>query len=426
MQPYDLDRFDGLPVAQTRMTVAVLICAALGLAAWFHFARLTTTLEVSGRIAAQTLSAEVQSSQSGRIVEVFVHDFDLVDLGDPLALIDPSALSASLRSAVAERQNLRLEYDLTTYEVLPNTQPVAYDRNSPAAIAFLRNRDDHELRLRLLAMDESMSEAKAQRFEAEAAIFKDRVTVTQTRLDALVALNATGYSSDEAVATKRTDLLEYRQEFERAQSQSAEASEAAKRAKLQFDQLKTERAALLATRRYEIEQRLSELNARIADLEAQIGEAWIRAPRAGRLSGWQTNENTVVSAGSVLGQITGRLDAVRIALTIPVDLVDQVFVGQKGIATFSTLPQRAVPRLTVQVTSRAEKSEQDENAEVRVFTGVAEFEAGELDRLKSALGDEYKLALDIPLTVVLEGRTTTLSSYFLGPLQSAFRKAFQD
>ncbi|MEO1562062.1 MAG: HlyD family efflux transporter periplasmic adaptor subunit [Pseudomonadota bacterium] len=415
-----------LPIRQVRRSAVFIACVLLCALVWARMAPLTTTLEVSGVLAANATSAKVQATEFGSVQEVFAGNFDVVKAGDILAKLDDGALHTERFVASKRRDDLTIEGALIAHELHGTPIDADLDFSPGITSAFQAARAFHEDRISGLRAQADLSELRFWQLDEQVQVAKDRVVIASDRASDLGQLRASGIGTSLAFTDAALDELELAQELSRLESDRSQARETKEKAELEIQAEKSARRSDLATRFAEIEVEVAQLKERLAQLEARSDGLVLLAPRDGELSEWSLSPFETVSPGDVVGQVTGALGPMHIALNIAPDLIDQVSVGQQGIVTFSTLPQRSMPRVAVTLASKAQVSHLEPGADVPTYSAIASFNESEFSKLSDALSGNYYLALDVPVTVILEGREMTAWSYVFDPLISAFRRAAQD
>ncbi|MGR3435223.1 MAG: HlyD family efflux transporter periplasmic adaptor subunit, partial [Shimia sp.] len=258
---------------------------------------------------------------------------------------------------------------------------------------------------------------------AEAALME----LAQRRVDRLEALRAKGLSTaQEAEIAEQGALAAERGQLSLAARRlagEARIADADRRLAL----LHGERQGELARRKVAHLRELIDTRMRIERLERRIAEAEIRAPVAGRISELGVEAaQSVVAPGGVVAVVTQPVRRHEIALTVPASYIDQVRPGQEGQLTVPGLSQRTAPRLGVRITAIADEPVRDQDGQTLHYLARAEFDAGDLRQARLDLGADFTLTPGMPVNAALEGHTTTLWSFLVGPIGSILSRAFQD
>ncbi|MEO0342149.1 MAG: HlyD family efflux transporter periplasmic adaptor subunit [Pseudomonadota bacterium] len=404
----------------TLVVAFVLSCAYF----WSRWAEVTTTLEISGVIGAEEVEYPLQSAASGPVSEVFVGNFETVEAGTVLAYIDQKADRAALHTT---RKNInRLTQEAGLLEKITKGGLGEVQRPSTVYQAVLAAHQAHENELDLLQADAERVWAQRHMTDAEITTMQQWIALERTRFDALTALGENGIASSFQADAQHEEVLEAQLQLDQLEAKLQSASLEHDRLLQNIVAVSAEREAEITARLLDIETRLSELLVREAELSTLVARKSIRAPVDGVVTGWTLVAGQVLGPGQELGHLTRDISDVSLDLRVPPEMVDQIFKGQKGEVRFTSVSQRNLPKIHVQVTSRAAVSREDP------VTGVAYFQANSrildsgLEDLHTALQGRFNLALDIPVQVVLEGRSITFWDYVMEPVAAIWRRAFQD
>ncbi|MEM9714879.1 MAG: biotin/lipoyl-binding protein [Pseudomonadota bacterium] len=416
---------DKLPSLQLWVAAASVGFGAACFIFWSVAAQITTTLELSGVLDADQAKAKLQPGASGEVSAVFVKDFEHVAEGDPLLAFDLTVLDAALKRITAERERLSLEDRLIQAEIAGNLDDLAV---SPSVISnyYTDTRNAHLQRISLLHADLELAETRLENADAELRLSEERLSVFAARLATAVRLSDQGLIPQTDLVREKSSSLEMAQDVAGLQSAKNLSETEARRVRQEIQQVKAERIATLSTRRAEIAARMDELNSEAVELGKRRENSKLLAPMAGTISDWNIIPGQILREGEEIAQITSPIERVEIALRVPAPLVDQVFVGQKGQAVFATLPQRGIPKTHIEVLSRSDSASSDPNSGEEYFLARAAFTDDSFADLLEFLDGEFHLALDIPVQVILEGRSMTFGSYLAGPVETIVRRALQD
>ena len=270
-----------------------------------------------------------------------------------------------------------------------------------------------------------MSLRNREDLDKERRLIRNQVAIEKSRLAAYDDLQKRGHFSALEYAELQSELVDYEQSLVRLETQITTAQQRAQQASLQADLKTSERFSQLQARKSEVVSELETLRFELSTIQLTIAQSEIRSPVAGTLSDWTVQTGAVFQIGQEIGQVTGELERYDISLSIPDSLIDQIYDRQPGIVQFPTLPQRELPRTDIKIKSIADASTVSDVDGTYTYSGIAEFDGVSFEELKAFLGEDYHLALDLPVMVLLEGRKLTAWTYFTEPFLQVLRRAFE-
>ena len=296
------------------LTWGILACvaAAVGYLALGSYARKE---HVSGYLAPKLGVARVAARQPGLIVEVAVHDGELVAAGAPLVTIRMGGLDGSggdVDDAVLRA--LRAQRDQVGEQLAIEQARLGQEYSRLA---------DH---LGALA-DELATLHEAARLQSA------RTSLVAQQVEAVRGLMAAGSFSRIEFEHRQDTMLEQRQ------SAAALAREVAGK-QSEMDSDTHARAALpttLAARQAALRVQAAEIETRIAETEGRQATL-LRAPIAGRVSALQAQVGQQADPVTPLLSVVPEGDALRAELLVPARAVGEIRVGQTVRIAFEAFP----------------------------------------------------------------------------------------
>lgn len=421
-----LDTDDALRGAVRRIRRTVLwggLTLAL-LAAWGAGAPLTTSISVAGRLSAANPITPLQSSHGGRLQWVDMRIASEVTQGDPLLRFDVSDVQSEL--AAVEALIALQEVDIAGAAA---DRPTVGDPTSAAHARIARQQRLRAFEAKQAALlgEIAAAEAEAARIDVELDLARRRSALSQDAMERRRILFQQGATTANEVARAEADHLDSLAQVERLVSQKTATDARRSLLARQVDAAGEEFRREAAERALMASERLAELTLRRDRLRRRIDEAVVVAPVSGTVvEAHAISPGQVVQPGEVLAQLAPVFDRVEIDLVIPPRYIDQIVVGQRGTVQFPTLPQRSLPRIGITITAVALAAQEATDTQAAGYPARASVDDAALESLSSALGTRPNLQRDMPVQVLIEGRSATVLSYILRPVLDILRQGAEE
>ncbi|HLS58397.1 MAG TPA: HlyD family efflux transporter periplasmic adaptor subunit [Paracoccaceae bacterium] len=277
----------------------------------------------NGRIEATEIN--ISSRISGRVEEILVREGDFVEAGQVLARMNTDQLEAQLREAEAQLQRARI--GIRTAE----DQVVQRRAEREAAVAILAQREA----------------------ERDAA---------QKRLRRTEELAARGTTSEQVLDDDRARYFNARAAVAAAEAQVAAADAAIGAAE---------------TMVVDANARVDAARATIERIQADIDDATLKSPRAGRVQYRVVQTGEVIAAGGVVLNMVD-LEDVYMTFFLPTEEAGRVAIGSEARLVLDAAPEYVVPASVTFVANVAqftpktvETEEERQNLMFRVRAHVA-------------------------------------------------------
>lgn len=344
------------------MAVAVITLLA-GAYVWQHTKPATLPagfVAGNGRIESTTI--DIATKSAGRVLEVLVKEGDYVEPGQVVARMDTQALEAELHQLQAKVKQAE-SAGSTALAVSAQRQ----EAGASAAALVTQRRQAKATALASLAQSESeLAFARHELKRSEELVAKGLITEQRLKADrnrlqvAMAALNAA-----------RSRVAEAQAAIETAQSQTLEMQSAIEASRSQVSEsVSSIEAAIAATEK----------------LQADIGDATLRAAHGGRVQYRTAEPGEVLPAGSKLLTLLDLSD-VYMSVFLPETIAGKVAIGAEVRLVLDAAPQYVIPARisfvdratqftpkTVETTSERQKP---------AFRGKAQIDPGLLSKYRS-------------------------------------------
>jgi HlyD family type I secretion membrane fusion protein len=406
-----------------------------GLGTWAATAPLNAAVVGEAVVKVAGNRKSVQHLDGGIVRELLVREGDRVAAGDVLLVLDNTEaraeydlVSQQITTLAAQEARLIAERDDTRSIVFPDS--LVARQSEPAVLA---------------AMDAQRDEFQSRRtaLEGQATILSQRLLQLQDQVAAgevllqsqqaqLTSLRDERASLDDlfkkGLVTKPRMLQLERSatglegQIATTAGQIAASDKAAEEIEAQIRQLRSDRLAEVAEKLSETQARLADLTPRLTNATAGLGRMEITAPYAGEVV-----DLAVFSIGAVIGRGERLLDIVPedtllvVEAKVRVEDIADIAPGMRGEVHFTSYKQRVTPLIHGSIRSVSADRLTDERTQIPYY--VAEIA---VDEAELAANPEIQLYPGMPATVAITTRERTALDYLLGPLTASFDRSFRE
>lgn len=422
-----------IPTEVTRPLRRAFLClsaALLCLMLWATFAPLSTTIRASGTLISTKPSYSIQHAYNGRIQQVFVSAQSEVQKKQVLFELDVTTQMKNLHEVEIQIANFEAE-NAVIEQILASKDTSTIDTEPPPKdlikARYYEQRRQLELDIFAELQTAGANQQRAKFIKASITILTKRHHIMLGRSHDLNALVEKGVLAKAQEELQSDQVLSLEGEIHEQEEQLASLRNQADQATLNAKKLKTKFHLSLLSRQFENNKLLPNLRRQSLALADEIESAVIRSPISGVVVfvGYDTNQ-MYVTKGETLVTLSQALEHPIVQMLIPTQTIDQVKVGMQGTLTISSLPQRNLPKIRVQLKSISPDAAKDSDGNSTGYLAQADIIGGDLQKAVASLQGNLQLIADMPVSVALAGRKTTFSQYLIAPFFTMFDGAIQD
>ncbi len=418
------------------MWVAIIFFGFFGL--WAAFAPLDSAAIARGTVVVDSSKKTIQHLEGGIIEDILVKDGDVVEAGQPLVRLSPTAAKARQDTLVTQlRAAQALEARLIA------------ERDGQNSISFpeelLQHQSNPEVK-KLMDTQQKLFTVRRNDVEGKIKVLQQRIAQLQDQIQGVTAqANAAkaqmGYIRDEIAVVKklleqgdanrpRLLLLE-RTEAQLRGSQGQYLAEAAK-AKQTITEAELEILNTKNTRLNEVVRDLRDTQVGVADLQEKVRASTdvaqrlvITAPVAGMVNGLAYHTvGGVIPPGGPIMDIVPQNDKLVIDAQVSPQDIDIVHVGLKARVRLTAFKARTTPILEGKVVKLSADRFVDKASGASYYVARVEIEKKALDKLtKIKHADLYP---GMPADVLIVVGTRTFLHYLFSPITDTFNHAFRE
>ncbi|MBZ0229403.1 MAG: HlyD family type I secretion periplasmic adaptor subunit [Bauldia sp.] len=408
-----------------------LIVVLGGMAATIDFAG---AVVASGRLVVSSTVKKIQHQTGGTVTEIRVRDGDRVKAGDLLVQLDPTLAAANLGIvtkglAEAMAQKARLEAERAGLagirfpaELLANAdrpevaEVIAVETGAFESRRAARDGQKAQLRKKIAELEQQLIGVKAQ----EDAV-RRQVDLTHDEVEGLRSLKAKDLVSNDRMSDAERRVAQLDGQLGQLIAAAAQIGAEIAQAELQILQIDQDMRSEASRDLAEAGSRINELTEREIAAGDQLKKLEIRAPIAGTV--YQLAVHTVggvVGAGEAIMMIVPENDLLVVEAHVDPGQVDRVYPQQTATLRFSTLGGRTTPEYSGTVETLSPDVVVDQR------TGQAFYVARiRMPPEASAdLGD--KMVPGVPVEVFISTGERTVLSYLVRPLGDQIMHTFRE
>jgi hemolysin D len=424
-----------------RIVLWLVSILVLVLIVWAAFGKLDIVATSEGKLVPQTLVKIVQPAEAGVVKQLLINEGDSVKAGQVLARLDTTLASADKASIANDLQFQTLQARRIEAELADRPmQPKAGDDSQRFAQIHSQYIAHRKAFLDSLDQEKSLlTKAEHERKSALEILSKLEQTLpTYTKTaDAYAKLEKEGFISDIAASEKQREAIEKTKDIaaQKAIVASLDATIAAQNKKVN---------QIRSTYQSELQKELSEIHARIAQLQPNLdktlyreGLMELKAPQDGIIKDLATTTvGAVVQPGTVVMTLVPKDEKLYADVNIKNEDVGFVDVGQSAQIKLAAYPFQKygmlmgkILYLSADATEVPKQIQSDTGTTQSSFNGPTTFATYkvriELDTQKLIAPDGKSLTASSGMQVIAEinqGKQTVLE-YLLSPVRKLVSEA---
>lgn len=377
----------------------------------------------------------VQHLEGGTVKQLLAEEGQRVAQGDPLLVLDDTAIKAEVDVMQQQRLQLlaieaRLSAELNGALQVVFPDELTAENVDPVVLGAIEDQEQE------FASRNTAIVGKRQVLGQQIAQLRSQTAGYSAQLETLAAqrdsIAGERVSLEELLQkglTTRSRVLELERresaisgEIADLESRIAGAGDAIAQTEQEIAQLQKDRAAEITGQLREVRGGLLELAPRLNSARVTLGRTVVRAPYAGRVV-----DLAVFSTGAVVGRGERLMDIVPddlmlvVEARIRVEDIADVAPGMGAEVHFTSYKQRVTPIIHASVKTISADRLTDERTQIPYYVAEVTVNEGEL-----AASPEIQLYPGMPATVMITTKERSALDYFVGPLFASFDRSFRE
>lgn len=414
----------------------VIILITFGIfGTWSYFAVISSAVVASGVVALENDRKVVQHLEGGIVQEILVSEADIVQMGDPLIILDNVEARSNLmvleqRKAASEAVIARLLAEQTFADAIefPADLTTSEDRQIKSVLhtqsnIFADRRSIFVSQTEILESRAEQMNGQVEGQEIQLAALTKRLDLRTELLDRLRSGEEKGVIETNRLSEMQDGVIQIEASVGEVMAEIAQVQAAAGEARLNILKLKQEYSERANTEFKTERAELAELEERLVIARDRMRRTSILSPTTGKVQNLAvTTRGSVIRSGEVLMEIVPSDETLLINANIsPVD-VDNVYAGLETEIRFTAFKTKLshivlgeVQSISTDVVS-AENSNQAPHFLARIKVDD--------DRLPDEM--RGRLTAGMPADVVILTGERSVLQYMTAPLVDAFAKSLRE
>lgn len=412
-----------------RLTIWTLIGFTLFLGLWAHFAEIDEVTRGEGKAIPSSKLQKISNLEGGIISELFVHEGQVVEPGDPLLRLDPTRFQSNVGETEADRVAMALRVERLSAEVegrelvIPDELRQKAPGQAESEEALFRSRQQ-QLRDEVAGLEQQLVQKQQEQreFVSKQGQYRNSLELLRQEIAISEPLVAEGAISKVEVLRLKRSEVEVRGQLEATNLAIPRAESAIKEVEQKVAETRSRFRSEALTQLNEARTDLNKAEATGKALEDRVNRTLVTSPVRGIVKQLLVNTiGGVIQPGSDLVEIVPLDDTLLVEARIRPQDIAFLHPGQKAMVKFTAYDYTIYGGLQADLEQIGADTITDEDGN--------SFYLIKLRTRKSHLGSDEKPLLIIPGMVasvdIMTGKKSILS-YLLKPIIRARAEALRE
>lgn len=412
-----------------RLTIWGLLAFLLFALAWAHFAIVDEVTRGEGKAIPSSRLQKIQNLEGGIVAELYAHEGQIVDVGDPLLQLDDTRFASNVGETTADANSLALRVERLTAEVEGREPsfPADIAKQAPTLAAnemALFNSRQQQLRDELGGLEEQLVQRRQELRElgSKQGQFRNSLALLRKEIEMSEPLVASGAISPVEVLRLKRAEVESRGQLDATTLAMPRAEAAIKEIDSKIGEARGRYRSEALTQLNEARTDLTKLQSTGKALEDRVRRTLVTSPVRGVVKQLMVNTvGGVIQPGSDIMEIVPLDDTLLIEAKIRPQDIAFLHPGQEAVVKFTAYDYTIYGGLKARLEYIGADSVTDDEGN--------SFFLIHLRTDKSHLGTDDKPLLIIPGMVatvdIITGHKSVLS-YLLKPIIRARAEALRE
>lgn len=412
----------------------VLIFGVFGL--WAVLAPLDSAAIAPGKVTLDSNKKTIDHLEGGIVSEIDVREGEVVEEGDPLIVLDDTAVRArrdlymgqyiaaraSEARLIAERDNLdEVTFPPELMETAAEDEKIAANMDAQRRL-FQSRRESLEGRTEVLQQQIKQSDEEINGLREQIKSSEQQLRLLNDEIKDVKHLLKSGNAPKTRLLALQRRSAEIEGEKGERQAMIARAEQRINEAKIEMYNLKTQFLNEVVEELKNTQVKLSDLEEQLRAAEDVMRRIVIRAPIGGEVTGL-----TVFTVGGAIAprepimSIVPSDDKLIVQARVKPQDIDVVRPGLLARVRLLAYKVRNVPPVEGEVVTVSADRFEDERSGEPYFTARIEIGEDQLSKL-----EDVELSPGMPVEVLIVTGSRSLFSYLVSPIKDSFNRAFRE
>lgn len=403
---------------------------------WASLAPIDSAAIAKGEVTLDFNKKTIDHLEGGIVEKILVREGQIVEKGDPLIVLDDTAVKArrdlyygqyiAARATearlIAERDNLaRVSFPEELLAKAKEDAKVASNIDAQRRL-FKSRKESLQGKVEVLQQQIKQNQEEINGLRKQISSANQQLRLLGNEISDVQYLLRSGNAP-------KTRLLALQRRKAEIEGQRGERQALIARAEQRINEAKIEMYNLKTSFLNEVVQELKDTQVQISDLEEQLRAAEdvmrrvvIRAPITGQVTGLTVfTVGGVIAPGEPIMDIVPKDDKLVVEARIKPEDIDVVQVGLRARVRLLAYKVRSVPPVEGEVVTVSADRFQNEQTGEAYFLARIEIDDAQLDKLEGV-----ELSPGMPAEVLVVTGARSLMAYLFSPITDSFNRAFRE
>ncbi len=407
------------------MTMTFLCVAAV---IWAYVTPVNEVAVTTGEVVPSGRNHVVQHLEGGIVKAINVNDGELVNKGDVLILISPTASKSDLQQVEARHAVLKIQL-IRLNSILTGVEPdfSKYTNNYPGLVESEINIYKAQLKSYLAQSDVAQTKIKQREQElrrenSNAKYLKRELNVLQQQVEMRKDLVKRGLISRAEYLDRQTNMAETETQYQQTLSNIRVATEAKEEAYASFDELDSKFNETIKKEIGQVSGELAELDKNLLKFQDRVKRLEITAPVSGIVKGLAVNTiQSVIKPGETIMEIVPAGDILIVESRVATSDIGHVSIGQPAEVKINSYDPHRFGTVMGKVEQISASTFLDEQHNPYFQAKIA------LDKdYVGSYANKYRIIPGMTVQADIKTGEKSVLDYLLKPIYRGFQNAFQE
>ncbi len=407
------------------MTMTFLCVAAV---IWAYVTPVNEVAVTTGEVVPSGRNHVVQHLEGGIVKAININDGELVNKGDVLILISPTAPESDLQQVEARHAVLKIQL-IRLNSILTGVEPdfSSYKKNYPGLVESEINIYKAQLKSYLAQSDVAQAKIKQREQElrrenSNAKYLKRELNVLQQQVEMRKDLVERGLISRAEYLDRQTNMAETETQYQQTLSNIRVANEAKDEAYAAFDELDSKFNETIKKEIGKVSGELAELDKNLMKFQDRVNRLEITAPVSGVVKGLAVNTiQSVIKPGETIMEIVPAGDVLIVESRVATSDIGHVSIGQPAEVKINSYDPHRFGTVMGKVEQISASTFLDEQHNPYFQAKIA------LDKdYVGNLTNKYRIIPGMTVQADIKTGEKSVLDYLLKPIYRGFQNAFQE
>ncbi|MBT8125223.1 MAG: HlyD family type I secretion periplasmic adaptor subunit [Gammaproteobacteria bacterium] len=407
------------------MTIAFL-CIAIVI--WAYVTPVNEVAVTTGEVVPSGHNHVVQHLEGGIVKAIYVNDGEVVEKGEVLVHISPTASKSDLQQVEARHAILKLQL-IRLNSILSGVEP-NFEKNKDSYKGLVESElNIYKAQLKSYLAQSDVAQTKIKQREQEykrenskAKYLKRELNVLQQQVEMRKDLVERGLISRAEYLDRQTNMAETETQYQQTLSNIRVTAEAKEEAYAEFNELDSKFNETIKKEIGKVSGELAELDKNLTKFQDRVDRLEITAPVAGIIKGLTVNTiQSVIKPGETIMEIVPAGEILIVETKVTTSDIGHVSIGQAAEIKINSYDPHRFGTVMGKVKQISASTFLDEQHNPYFQATIA------LDKdYVGSTNDKYRIIPGMTVQADIKTGEKSVLDYLLKPIYRGFQNAFQE